>query len=132
MNKTNRILIPVSPAELMDKISILELKEKRFTDKEQIKNVKTELRLLRGIFSEKVKPSKKLTTLFNSLRKLNGQSWNVENEKRYYEHIGDTGPRFIKAASMAFKNNDKRASIWKEINLFLKSDIVQEKSYEKK
>lgn len=131
MNNQTKILLPVSPAELADKIAILEVKSKRIADPEKLKNVNHELELLRGVFSKSIESSKDLDRLFDKLRQLSAKGWDIENRKRLCEKNGDFGPEFIEAARAAFKNNDKRAAVWKEINLLLKSDIIQEKSYEK-
>src|SRR3989344_5350338 len=131
MNKPNKILIPISPAELMDKIAILEVKSERIKDPEKLKNVKRELKLLREVFHKSVKPTKELNRLFDKLRRLSAKGWDIEDKKRLCERNGDFGSEFIKAARAAFKNNDERAAVWREINLLLKSDIVHEKSYEK-
>jgi hypothetical protein len=131
MKTQNTIIVPIGPAELMDKIAILEVKSQRIKDPDKLKNVLHELRILRGVFEKAIQPSKKLNQLFNSLRGLSAKGWDIEDKKRLCEKNGDFGPDFIKAARMAFKNNDERAAVWKKINLFLKSDIIQEKSYEK-
>ena len=130
MNELNQVIIPISPAELMDKIAILEVKSERIKDSDKLKNVRRELELLRGIFKKSVKPTKELNRLFDKLRQLSAKGWDIEDKKRLCEKNGDFGPEFIKAARAAFKNNDERAAVWKEINLLLKSDIAQEKSYE--
>ena len=123
------ILLPVSPAELMDKITILEIKAKKITDPEKLKNVKHELELLTKVFKKSIPRSKELDKLFDQLRKLSAKGWKIEDTKRACERVGDFREKFINAARGAFKNNDARAALWKKINLFLKSDIVQEKSY---
>lgn len=131
MNAYQKILIPISPAELMDKIAILEVKSDRIKDLEKLKNVKHELGILRAIFAKHIQPTEELNWLFDKLRQLSARGWEIEDKKRLCERNGDFGPEFIEAARAAFKNNDERAVVWKEINTLLKSDIVQEKSYEK-
>jgi hypothetical protein len=126
-----KILLPVSPAELMDKISILEIKTKKISDPEKLKNVKHELEILMQVFKKNIDQSKELTHLFDKLRKLSAKGWKIEDIKRDCERVGDFSSKFIEAARGAFKNNDERAALWKKINLLLKSDIVQEKSYKK-
>ncbi|TSC74940.1 MAG: hypothetical protein G01um101444_117 [Parcubacteria group bacterium Gr01-1014_44] len=126
-----RILLPISPAELMDKIAILELKARKISDSEKLKNVKHELEVLMEVFKKNIKRSKESDKLFDELRQLSARGWKIEDIKRDCERKGDFGPKFINAARGAFKNNDARAAIWKEINTHLKSDIVQEKSYKK-
>ncbi|MBI2670090.1 MAG: hypothetical protein HYX20_03030 [Candidatus Yanofskybacteria bacterium] len=127
----NKILIPISPAELMDKIAILEVKSERIKDQEKLKNVKHELKTHLAVFNKRIQPSGELKRLFDKLRQLSAKGWDIEDKKRFCERNGDFGPEFIEAARAAFKNNDERAAVWREINLLLKSDIVQEKSYEK-
>lgn len=126
-----KILMPISPAELMDKIAILELKEKKISHPEKLKNIKAELQLARAVFNKHIELSLELELLFNKLRKLSEKGWKIEDTKRECESKKDFGPKFIKAARGAFKNNDARAALWKKINLHLKSDIVGEKSYKK-
>lgn len=115
----------------MDKIAILEVKSKRITDSDRLHNVNHELEELRAIFDKHIQPTEELNRLFDKLRQLSAKGWDIEDKKRLGEKNGDFGPEFIEAARGAFKNNDERAAVWKEINLLLKSDIVQEKSYEK-
>ncbi len=115
----------------MDKIAILELKARKISDSEKLKNVKHELEVLMEVFKKNIKRSKESDKLFDELRQLSARGWKIEDIKRDCERKGDFGPKFINAARGAFKNNDARAAIWKEINTHLKSDIVQEKSYKK-
>ena len=131
MGKTNSILIPISPAELIDKICILEIKAEKITDPEKNKNIKNELEKLLGIWQEKIVNSPALESLKAKLKAASLRGWEAEDIKRACEREEDFGTRFIAAARTAYQNNDDRAAIWKEINLLLKSDIVQEKSYEK-
>lgn len=131
MKIQNTITVPIAPAELLDKIAILEVKSQRIKDPEKLKNVLHELEVLRAIFDKAIQPTEELNRLYNKLRELSAKGWDIEDKKRLYERNGDFGPEFIEAARGAFKNNDERAVVWKEINLLLKSDIVQEKSYEK-
>ncbi len=132
MNKAKKmILVPISPAELMDKLAILETKERKIKDSEKLKHIKNETKMLGMVFKKNVRMTKELNSLFAKLKKASIKGWRIENIKRDCERRKDFGPKFINAARGAFKNNDVRAALWKEINLFLKSDIVQEKSYEK-
>lgn len=126
-----KLLVPLSPAELMDKISILEVKALYISAPEKLANVRCELEILRKVFKNSIKPSKKLNNLFNQLRILSARGWKIEDKKRLCEKKNDFGPKFIKSARAAFKNNDQRAAVWKKINTYLNSDIVQEKQYEK-
>lgn len=126
-----KLQIPVSPAELIDKVCILEIKAEKITDPEKNRNVQRELELMRTVFKEHITPSPELDQLIAKLEAVSRRGWEAEDVKRGCEKVGDFGDNFIAAARMAYQNNDERAGIWKEINLLLKSEIVQEKSYEK-
>lgn len=128
-DKKNHILVPISPAELIDRISILEIKAEKITDPEKNKNVQHELKALREVFNEHIRPSKELNELIQRIRKISQMGWEIEDQKRICERNKDFGPKFLKAARAAFKNNDERAATWKEINLLLKSVIIPEKLY---
>ncbi len=126
-----RITIPVSSAELLDKIAILEVKEQKITDPQKLENVRKELAALREVCERDIVFTEELEGLFQKIREISRAGWEIEDVKRACEAKRDFGERFITAGRDAFKNNDLRASIWKEINILLKSDIVQEKSYQK-
>lgn len=130
LNQT-AIHTPISPAELLDKIAILEIKRERIVEREKLRNIQHELETLRDIFEKHIRVSKELETLFDKLRELSRKGWEIEDGKRACERENDFGDKFIEFARAAFKNNDERSSVWKQINLLLKSEIVQEKSYEK-
>jgi len=127
----NTILVPIAPAELLDKISILEVKEKRISDPEKLKNVRYELGLLRDLFNKHIIPTQELNILLDKLRELSAKGWDIEDGKRRCEKEKRFDSKFIEFARGAFKNNDQRAAVKKEINLLLGSKIVEEKSYEK-
>ncbi len=131
INQNSKFLVEISPAELIDKICILEIKIEKITDPEKNRNVKHELKVLMDVFNALVFPSRELNQLINRLRAASKRGWEIEDIKRECEREKDFGDKFIEAARGAFKNNDERAMIWKEINMLLKSNIVQEKSYEK-
>lgn len=115
----------------MDKIAILEVKSEKIKDLEKLKHIRHELEIFRSVFDKYIQSTEELNRLFDKLRALSAKGWDIEDKKRLCERNGDFGHEFIEAARGAFKNNDKRAAVWKEINLLLKSDIIQEKSYEK-
>ena len=131
MKKEDTILVPIAPAELFDKIAILEIKEQRISDPEKLKNVRYELKLLRDIFDKHIKPTPELDMLFDKLRELNAKGWDIEDGKRRCEKEKRFDDEFVQYARGAFKNNDERAAVKKEVNLILGSKIVEEKSYEK-
>ncbi len=128
--ETTKIMAPMSAAELIDKIAILEVKKSHIADPDKLKNVNHELDSMMEIFNKYITPSPELDALFNKLRILSAKGWDIEDGKRACEHVGDFGEKFVEFARGAFKNNDERSTVWKEINLLLKSDIIQEKSYE--
>ena len=129
--ETKAVLIPISPAELIDKICILEIKAEKIIDLEKNQHVRSELEKLQAVMRQYITSSPELEKLTDRLRAVSRRGWEAEDIKRTCERGEDFGSRFIAAARTAYQNNDDRAAIWKEINLFLNSDIVQEKSYEK-
>lgn len=124
------VLVPVSPAELMDKIAILQVKERNIQDPVKLNHVRRELHMLNAVFRKNIRVTKKLDTLIAELKKTSLKGWSIESVKRDCERRKDFGPAFIKAARGAFKNNDARARLWGKINRLMHSEIFQEKSYE--
>lgn len=130
MSKAKKhILIPTSPAELVDKICILEIKTKEISDPVKNKNVCYELAVLREVFDIHIQSTNELNKLMNKLRLISRRGWNIEDQRRACEINKDFGPKFVTVAKAAFQNNRRRMAVWKEINLLLKSDIIQEKSH---
>lgn len=123
------ILIPVSPAELIDKICILEVKTEKISDPVKLRNIKYELQKMRSILNKSVKKSSALAILTKKLKATSIHGWKVEDIKRSCEAKKDFGTKFVNAARAAFKNNDERAKIWKDINRLLNAEIVNVKSY---
>ena len=129
-NENSKILVEISPAELIDKICILELKSKEITDPEKNRNITHELGILKDVFEAHIARSKELDDLIHTLKTITRRGWDHEEVKRACERANDFGPRFIEAARGAYTNNDERSALWKRINVLLKSNIVQEKSHE--
>lgn len=127
--RKKHILTPISPAELIDKITILEIKAKEIADPVKNKNVCYELAILQGVFGEHIQPSNELNELMQKLRLVSLRGWKIEDHRRACEINRDFGPKFVKIARAAFQNNRRRMALWKEINLLLKSEIIQEKSH---
>lgn len=123
------ILIEVSFGELIDKITILELKSKYFTDVEQLNNVNFELRQLKKIFEESSQKSERILELMEKLRLINYELWKLEKMVRHCANKGDFGSEFIQAARSIHSNNDARHSIKKSINEIVGSRIADEKDY---
>jgi len=121
-------MIPVSPGELMDKMTILEIKRLRLTDKSQLTNVKFELALLDAVYRATIRPSFALDALNGRLATVNQELWEAEDQIRQHERQGSFGESFIRLARSIYSKNDMRASIKREINLILGSEILEEKS----
>ena len=122
------IFAPVSLGELIDKITILEIKKEHMSGF-KLKNVEKELELLRNIIQ-----NKKLEIeidLFNSLRKVNNSLWHIEDRIRVKESCQEFDKEFIQLARSVYKENDRRAFIKKEINLKYNSELTEEKLYKK-
>ncbi len=129
MNKdASKLLIPVSPGELLDKITILQLKQQHLSDSTQLSFVRQELALLEQI-REQLPDSDELHELFHKLGEINQQLWNIEDGLRAKEAAGKFDQIFIEQARMVYINNDKRAAIKRAINELLGSDIQEQKSY---
>lgn len=123
------ITIDVSPGELLDKISILEIKSARMTDARQLENVRYELKLLRKTWDNSVETSDPLKDFESELRSVNERLWDIEDAIRVCEAEKDFGPKFVELARSVYTTNDRRAEIKREINTMLGSSIVEEKSY---
>jgi hypothetical protein len=126
----DNILVPVSPGELLDKITILEIKSERISDPEKLANVRIELELLRGTWSEAVEEDDVIRTLHSELRDINETLWKIEDDIRDRERTGDFDTRFIELARAVYITNDRRSGIKKKLNLHLGSRIIEEKSYQ--
>jgi hypothetical protein len=123
------IMIEVSPGELLDKISILEIKLARISEPAKLQNVRAELSILERAREASLAATPALEALCGRLRKINEALWDVEDLIREEERAGRFGPRFIELARSVYRNNDERAAVKRQINLLLGSAIVEEKSY---
>jgi hypothetical protein len=124
------IVIEAAPGEVVDKITILDIKLERISDPEKLTNVRRELDALRAVYDRSISRSETLTALAAELRRVNEVIWNVEDELRQCERTSEFGPRFVELARSVYKNNDRRAAIKRSINELLRSRIIEEKSYE--
>ena len=122
------INIPISPGELLDKITILEIKCEHITDATKLANVKTELDLLGTIWNN-TSQSSELEDLKQELHENNQTLWDIEDKIRIKESNKEFDQVFIELARSVYIQNDKRAETKKKINLKLGSEIVEEKSY---
>lgn len=123
------IKVPVSFGEVLDKITILEIKSERIKDESKLKNVRLELDELSETWNEAVKDPAAISELRDQLKSVNEALWEIEDDIRDQEAAQDFGPRFIELARAVYVTNDKRAAIKKEVNLALGSRFVEEKSY---
>ena len=123
------VTVNISYGELFDKISILEIKKSKLTNRDDIKNVTFELNLLTNTLSKFNFKSKDINELFNELKKINLQLWEIEDKIREKEKYNSFDRDFIKLARSVYKTNDKRSKIKNEINLILKSEVLEVKSY---
>ena len=126
----NEILIPISPGELLDKITILQIKSERIKDVEKNSNVRTELNLLMEVWDHSVDQDENIDELSKALRSVNESLWEIEDDIRDEERKNFFGERFVMLARSVYVVNDERADIKKKINLHLNSTIVEEKSYQ--
>ncbi|KPQ01941.1 DUF6165 family protein [Marinobacter sp. HL-58] len=124
------IKVPVSFGEVLDKITILEIKSERIADPEKVKNVRLELDELNATWNEAVRDQAAIAGLRKQLKEVNEALWEIEDDIRDQEAAQDFGPRFIELARAVYVTNDKRAAIKKEVNLALGSRFVEEKSYQ--
>ena len=124
------ITVPVSVGEVVDKVTILEIKSDRISDSEKLRNVAAELDALRPLVSGGVFDSAELVALTEGLRAVNGELWDIEDDIRAEEAAGRFGERFIELARAVYVTNDRRAELKKKINLATGSQLVEEKSYE--
>ena len=125
----NKILVEVSVGELLDKISILEIKKEKIKDPEKLKFINDEYEVLKNQLNQNVKSDDKLDNLFNSLKDINSKLWVIEDDKRLCEKNSDFGEKFIKLSRDIHFLNDKRASIKLEINNQTGSKIKEIKEY---
>lgn len=123
------IYAPVSIGEMLDKITILEIKNQRIKDPQMLRNVKSELEILNKIIRDAGVLNKTLEPMIDELRAVNEKLWDIEDGKRECEKAGVFLEKFISLARSAYQTNDKRASIKKRINHALGSDLVEEKLY---
>tara|TARA_B100001989_G_C24447407_1_gene417159 strand:+ start:113 stop:502 length:390 start_codon:yes stop_codon:yes gene_type:complete len=125
----NKILVEVSVGELLDKLSILEIKKIRIKDTGKLNFINEEYDILKNQFEKNVKIDDKLNDLFKELKDINNKLWDIENEKRLCEKNSDFGDVFIKTSRDIHFLNDKRGNIKLEINNHTGSKIKEIKEY---
>ena len=125
----NKILVEVSVGELLDKISILEIKKEKISDPESIKFIEKEYLILKEQLNKNIKSDKKLEEFFNNLKKTNLKLWSIEDDKRVCEKNSDFGEKFIKLSREIHFLNDNRSKVKLEINKYTGSQIREIKQY---
>jgi transcriptional regulator of nitric oxide reductase len=124
------IQVPVSPGEVLDKITILEIKSERISDEEKLVNVRRELELLSASWLQHVDQDETVRRIHARLKGINEALWDIEDDIRDKERAKEFDERFIELARSVYVTNDQRANAKKELNLYLGSEIVEEKSYQ--
>ena len=125
----NKIIVEVSIGELLDKISILEIKQEKIKDPEKLKFIKNEHSILKDQLKKNVESDDKLNHLYQSLKEINAKLWIIEDDKRQCEKDKDFGEKFIKLSRDVHFFNDDRAKIKLEINNHTGSTIKEIKEY---
>jgi len=129
VNKSKKILTEISAGELLDKISILEIKLKKIQDKSNQKEINKEYKILKKAQKSNIKLNEKSINLFNELKDINLKLWDIEDKIRIFEKDKNFNEIFVQLAREVYFNNDRRAKIKLEINKIFKSNITEIKKY---
>ena len=127
----NKILVEVSVGELLDKLSILEIKKEKIKDNDKLKFINEEYKILKSEFDKNVKSDVTLDKLFDVLKEINSRLWIIEDDKRMCEKNSDFGEKFVKLSRDVHLLNDNRAKLKLEINNYTGSKIKEIKEYTK-
>ena len=127
----NKILVEVSVGELLDKLSILEIKKEKIKDNDKLKFIDDEYKILKSEFDKNVKSDDRLEKLFEVLKEINSRLWVIEDDKRLCEKNSDFGEKFVKLSRDVHLLNDNRAKLKMEINNYTGSKIKEIKEYTK-
>ena len=128
-NKPKKILSEISAGELLDKISILEIKLKKIKNKTNHEKISKEYKILKEVQNSSIEVTEKLKTLVKKIKEVNQNLWDIEDKLRFCEKNKDFGKNFIELARGVYFNNDKRSKIKSEINKILMSNIKEVKEY---
>jgi hypothetical protein len=120
---------PIAIGELIDKITILEIKVERFTDAIKTKNAQAELTALCARRDQAIPKTSGLDALTAQLKAVNERIWGLEDSIREHERLADFGREFVATARKIYRTNDERAAVKRHINIALGSDLIEEKSY---
>ena len=128
--KLDKILAEISAGELLDKITILEIKKEKIENKDKLIEIEKELMSLNATMKKFIPDNPKISSFKDTLKNINLKLWDIEDGKRYAEKNKDFGEKFIELARNVYKFNDERAKIKLAINTTLGSNIKEVKSYE--
>lgn len=123
------VMVPVSWGEVIDKITILEIKARRLSDETKQANVRRELDLLRTVRDREFRGNDRLAELATALEHINERLWIIEDDIRNCERRKDFGPHFVELARSVYASNDERAALKRQINELVGSALTEEKSY---
>ena len=126
---SSSITIPISPGEVIDRLTVLEIKSQRIAEKAKLANVRHELGKLSEAAKTAIPDNEEMRALHAKLKAINEKLWVIEDDIRDCERKGDFGDNFIALARSVYKTNDQRAAIKRRINEALGSDLIDEKSY---
>ena len=126
---SNSLIVEISPGELIDKITILEIKMEKIEDELQLLNVRLELKSLLEAKNKYLGDLSSINVLIIELKEVNHSLWQIEDDLRQYERLKEFGPRFIELARSVYNKNDLRARLKRQINEALGSTLKEEKSY---
>jgi 4'-phosphopantetheinyl transferase len=124
-----RVLVAVAPGELLDKLTILQIKSERVHDPAKLQNIRRELAEVEAARDQAQPRSEELTRLTAELKAVNEQLWEIEDALRICERDGDFGPRFVELARAVYRTNDRRGALKRRINDLLGSELIEEKQY---
>lgn len=123
------ILIEISPGELVDRMTILQIKAKRMKDRAKLRHVRAELATLWRIRADRINDQPRYNELARELRQVNGRLWLVEDELRACETRGDFGTRFVELARSVYRLNDRRFELKRRVNQLAGASIVEQKEF---
>lgn len=123
------ILTPISPGELLDKLTILQIKSENINDSAKLANINMERAALQSVADANIPRTEAIQSLHAALLDANKQLWAIEDDIRDCERAGDFGDTFVQLARAVYVTNDKRADLKKQINLVMGSKLIEEKSY---
>jgi Family of unknown function (DUF6165) len=123
------IMVEIAPGELIDKITILEIKLENIRDETKLVNVRREYELLTDVLQKNLVQTDEFSRLRSTLKNVNAELWRIEDDIRDQERAKTFGAEFVALARSVYRTNDRRAALKREINELLRSAIIEEKSY---